>query len=164
MKYTDENLMGIIEKLFQKVRQQTFGENDRRRSGEYNGAVRKHEGLSEEREAPRRPILARERILRLISENEPISQVKLAAYLSIRPQSISDTLMKLERDGYISRSKNEKDKREILVSLTEEGKQRCTEVQAARTNQLSDFLAPLTPEERERLFSLIKKLVGVEDE
>ncbi len=43
-----------------------------------------------------RPPLARERILRLIGEWEPISQTALADHLAIRPQSLSEQLAKLE--------------------------------------------------------------------
>ncbi len=196
MKYTDENLMRSIEELFQKIRQQTFGGEDRgtpytERKGLQAGRIvtqeeRRFEDSSRDfigrpplmnmgREAmyvdrridgvtDRRPLLARERILRLIGEDEAISQNKLAAYLSIRPQSLSEMLVKLEKDGYISRTKNERDKRETLVSLTEEGKRRSKEVQSARAGQLSDFLSPLTQEEREQLFALIEKLIGIDNE
>ncbi len=107
-----------------------------------------------------RPFLARERVLRLLNEDEAISQVKLASYLAIRPQSLSELLAKLEKDGYILRTKNEKDKREILISLTPEGKIRSSEVQKARSGQLESFLSPLTQEEREELFHLIEKIIG----
>lgn len=196
MKYTDENLMRRIEELFQKIRQQTFGGEDRRipyteRKGSPEGRIGTpeerafedrdreffgrppfmgmgHEAIRPDRRidgvADRRPPLARERILRMIGEDEAISQNKLAAYLSIRPQSLSEMLVKLEKDGYIFRTKNERDKRETLVSLTEEGKRRSKEVQSARAGQLSDFLSPLTQEEREQLFALIEKLIGIDNE
>ena len=70
----------------------------------------------------RPPHRERERVLTLLQESDGISQRKLALILDIRPQSLSELLGKLERDGLIRREKNEDDKREILVSLTEVGR------------------------------------------
>ena len=61
--------------------------------------------------------LERERILKIIDISENISQRKLAQIISISPQSISETLTKLENDGYITRTKNQNDKRETLIFL-----------------------------------------------
>lgn len=105
-----------------------------------------------------RPPLARERILRLIGEWEPISQTALADHLAIRPQSLSEQLAKLENDGLILRSTDERDKRVMLVSLTEAGQERRHEVENARAEQLSAFFSPLSQEEREQLFLLLQKL------
>ena len=123
-------------------------------------------GGPERREGPmdRRAPFARERILRFIGEQEPISQNHLSELLGIRPQSLSETLKKLEQDGYIRRTKNEADKRETLVTLTDAGRQRQEEVKAARAEQLEAFLAPLTEEERRHLFYLLVKLTGTEME
>lgn len=108
----------------------------------------------------RRPPLARERILRLIGETEPVSQTTLAEHLAIRPQSLSEQLAKLENDGLILRTTSEQDKRVTLVSLTEQGRQRAQEVEAARAEQSSAFLSPLSQEEREQLFLLLQKLLS----
>lgn len=107
-----------------------------------------------------RPPLARERILRLVGETEPVSQVRLAELLAIRPQSLSEQLAKLEKDGLILRTPSAQDKRVLLVSLTEEGRQRAQEVEAARSGQISSFLAPLSQEEREQLSLLLQKLLA----
>ncbi len=105
--------------------------------------------------------MGRERILGIIAENGQISQNRLAEMLSIRPQSVSELLVKLEKDGYIVRAKNDDDKREILVSLTEEGKKRTEEVGKLRAAHASEFLSPLNEEERRTLFDLLSKLLSV---
>ena len=83
--------------------------------------------------------------------------------MSIRPQSLSELLMKLENDGFIIRIKNEQDKRETLVSLTDKGKQRSKEFEALRKEQAAKFLAPLTHNEREKLLNLLIKLIKIEE-
>lgn len=191
MNYTDENLMRVMEVLFQKIRQQTLGRERHFPNMERPGTPDRTTGFPYDRPFPRermegcfgrittrdeniptekgdspitgrRPIMSRERVLRTIGIDEPISQNKLAAYLDIRPQSLSELLVKLEKDGYLIRTKNEQDKREMLVSLTEQGKARSKEVESARTEQLNNFLAPLTITEREQLFNLIKKLLDMD--
>ena len=108
--------------------------------------------------------MARERILRIIGEEEGISQKKLAEYFRIRPQSLSELLGKLEKDGYVTRRQNEQDKRETLVYLTEQGKQRAEEVEAARSQQTAALFSPLTDEEKETLIALLEKLIPSENE
>ena len=186
MKYSEENLMHLLGKSMQTLRRQTFGGEDRRgpfgdrevpggdRRGWFGGPDPRGEFSGRDRgfgrpgrdEGPvdRRAPFARERILRFIGEQEPISQNRLSELLGIRPQSLSETLKKLEQDGYIRRTKNEADKRETLVSLTDAGRQRQEEVQSARAEQVERFLAPLTEEERRHLFYLLAKLTGTEME
>lgn len=106
-----------------------------------------------------RPPMARERVLRLIREEKGISQRKLAALLSIRPQSLSELLSKLEKDGYITRRQNPDDKREIFVELTETGEQRAQEVETVREQQAVDFFSVLSTEEQEKLSELLDKLL-----
>ncbi len=104
--------------------------------------------------------MERERILTVLSEEESISQVKLADLLEIRPQSVSELLGKLEADGYILRTQNEQDKRETLISLSEEGKKRAGEVKDLQAKQTAKVLAPLNENERQTLFALLAKLTG----
>ncbi len=107
----------------------------------------------------RPPHRERERVLSLLSESEGLSQRKLALILDIRPQSLSELLGKLERDGLIERRKNDGDKRETLVSLTEAGRLRAQAFEDAREDAVERFLAPLGAEERETLGGLLEKLV-----
>ena len=107
----------------------------------------------------RPPHRERERVLSLLDETEGISQQKLALILGIRPQSLSELIMKLERDGLLLRSKNPEDRRETLVSLTEAGRQRAAEFEQQRRRREEDFLAPLTAEERSTLTGLLRKLL-----
>lgn len=103
--------------------------------------------------------MARERLLHIIGKEEGVSQRKLAGYFSIRPQSLSELLVKLESDGYISRGQNENDKRETLVYLTEQGKTRAKEVEESRKKLASELFTALTDEEKETLSNILAKLL-----
>ena len=57
-----------------------------------------------------RPHRERERVLSLLDETEGVSQQKLSLILGIRPQSLSELLGKLEKDGLLLREKNPADR------------------------------------------------------
>ena len=110
------------------------------------------------------PHRERERVLCLLDETEGVSQQKLALILGIRPQSLSELLGKLEKDGLLLREKNPDDRRETLVSLTAEGKARAASFEEERRRAGDAFLAPLTEEERETLGALLTKLLEGQEE
>ena len=101
------------------------------------------------------PHRERERVLCLLDETEGVSQQKLALILGIRPQSLSELLGKLEKDGLLLREKNPDDRRETLVSLTAEGKARATSFEEERRR---------SGEERETLGALLTKLLEGQEE
>ena len=102
--------------------------------------------------------MGRMRILTALSLSEAVPQRKLAAILGIRPQSLGEMLCKLEDDGLIAREVNEQDRRQILVSLTEQGKQQAAAAETERDAFARDFLSPLNDAEKEQLAALLKKL------
>jgi len=53
--------------------------------------------------------------------NPEITQKELSFLLDMRPQSLGELLMKLERSGCITRTASENDKRVMDICLTDEG-------------------------------------------
>ena len=103
MQDIDEQLTGLIHDWFSRLRGQISA------------------GKSEFLGGGGRSLLERDRILLTISRNGSISQRRLAEHIAVSPQSMSESLAKLENDGYITRQKNQLDKRETIVSLTPAG-------------------------------------------
>ena len=68
------------------------------------------------------PNRGRGRILALLKYSDGISTKEIAHILDIRVSSLNETLARLESLGLIERKPSEKDKRVMLVYLTEEGK------------------------------------------
>lgn len=52
---------------------------------------------------------------------ESITQYELAKHTHLTPPTVSVTLQKMERDGYITRVPDESDMRQMRVTLTEKG-------------------------------------------
>ena len=63
----------------------------------------------------------RGRIIALLNLKDGIATKEMAQILGIRVSSLNELLAKLEKDGYITRTPSEADKRVMLVSLTEKG-------------------------------------------
>lgn len=62
------------------------------------------------------------RVLALLKLNPEISQKDLSNILNIRSQSLGELLFKLERNGYITRTPSELDRRVIMIKLTDAGR------------------------------------------
>lgn len=62
------------------------------------------------------------RVLALLSMQGEMRQRDMGYILNIRPQSLGEVLGKLERAGLVTRRTSEKDRRVLLVSITEKGR------------------------------------------
>lgn len=96
-------------------------------------------------------------ILALLAEKESMDQKELQQLLQIQPGSVSEILMKLERKGFITREKNEEDRRRSVVWLTEKGKEALKEQNSQEEE--TDMFAALNEEEKSELKRLLKKLL-----
>jgi DNA-binding MarR family transcriptional regulator len=100
------------------------------------------------------------RILALLRLKSPVSQKELLEVCGIRPASLSELLNKMENAGYITRTKDETDKRSVQVSLTEAGRKAADEWENESSNDSSGSFDCLTQEEREQLSAILKKLIS----
>lgn len=61
-------------------------------------------------------------VLFTLHRSDSMSQKELAARLNVTPPSITASIQKMERDGYLTRHPDPKDQRVMRLSLTEKGK------------------------------------------
>lgn len=92
-------------------------------------------------------------------ENGGISQQLLADRVGIRPQSLSEALVSLEKQGYIVRSVSPIDKRKTLVSITDAGVEQSRHLAEERAVRADRVFGILNDDEREKLFELLSKLI-----
>ncbi len=104
------------------------------------------------------------RILSVLSRREGITQKELSEHLDIRPQSLSDSLARLEEEGLIYRERSETDKRELRLHLTDEGRSHAEEIRKRRTERAEKFFAALTEDEKKTLGILLSKLADANEE
>ena len=97
------------------------------------------------------------RILHILDYQQSVSQKDLQTMLDIKSGSISELLSKLEREGLIRREKDEKDRRRVIVTMTEAGRAHAQQFHAQ--NQEKDRFAVLNREQREQLKELLELLL-----
>lgn len=93
------------------------------------------------------------RILAMLRLKSKITAKDLSYILGIRQQSLNETLQKLEKEGYIVRTPSPKDRRVMLISLTEKGK----EIKPVQHDCL-DVLDEFSNEELKQFASYIDRL------
>lgn len=117
-------------------------------------------------------ILQKENVIREVAaivkskggdQKEPVSEKRLRSYVQTDPQGVEEAIGKLEREGYLTRSKSRTDRKETFLSLTEKGWQRAAELKKIKDRQNEEFLKPLSEEEKATLIHLLEKL-NVADE
>ena len=83
----------------------------------------------------------------------------LAAAERIRAQSMAQTLLELEGDGLISRHPDRSDRRQILIELTDRGRDRLREDRRRREGWLAEAIAStLSAEEQRTLIDVLPLL------
>lgn len=83
----------------------------------------------------------------------------LAAAERVRPQSMAHTVAELEADGLVDRTPDPDDRRQILIELTERGREALADERARREGWLAEAIAAeLTDDERELLIQAIPLL------
>lgn len=98
------------------------------------------------------------RIIVAIFESGPMKVGELVELMALPQSTMSHQLKRLERHGYVLRTRSESDNRTVVITLTEHGK-----AIAARCNQLSDIVmasvaGALNDEELATLTSLLKRV------
>lgn len=105
---------------------------------------------------------AQNRVLLMLNESDGISQRDMTTLLRLRPQSVSETLNKLDSAGLVERRQSSRDKRIFNIFLTDEGRARVAELTENAPDFGALFLAPLSEAEKRQLLDLLGKLTGPE--
>ena len=70
---------------------------------------------------------------------------------------MSEMISKLENRGFVTREKDETDKRKVILKITEEGKQKAQH--CSKEEKAKKLYRGLSEEEQETLKTLLKKLL-----
>ena len=98
------------------------------------------------------------KILSVLRREDGIGQKELAERLQIRPASLGELLIKLEEKGLIRRTPSEKDRRSLIVSLTDSGKEQLRGFHRQREQAYCDMLTALSAEEKEQFYQILSKI------
>jgi DNA-binding MarR family transcriptional regulator len=104
---------------------------------------------------------AQERALRMITRSEePPRMAEIAGRLGIVPRSLTTVIDSLEAAGLVRREIDPRNRRAILLHLTERGTDVRDDLRQARRRAAEDLFAPLPAQDRETLGELLAALDG----
>ena len=125
------------------------------------GLTRRLRRAQAERLAPLGLTPAQERALRLIArDEEPPRMTELADRLGIVPRSLTTVIDALEQAGLVRREIDPRNRRAILLHLTDQGAAVRDDLREARRRAAEDLFAPLPPADRETLAGLLARLAA----
>jgi DNA-binding MarR family transcriptional regulator len=104
---------------------------------------------------------AQGRALRMIARNqdeEPLRMTELADRLGIVPRSLTTVVDALEEAGLVRREVDPRNRRAILLRLTDRGAAVRDDLREARRRAAADLFAPLSADDRDALASLLRLL------
>ena len=101
-------------------------------------------------------------VLARLERQGPATTSNLAAAERVRPQSMAQTIVDLEEAGFVSRTPDPSDRRQVLITVTDDGLAALAEDRAGREGWLAQAIASeLTPEEQDvimRAVPLLRRL------
>lgn len=101
-----------------------------------------------------------ERLLQIIMKKGEISQKELGEMLDARAGSLSELLSKLEKNGLITRTPSDDDRRSMNIAITESGRQAASEAAQEREKMAEGLFEALSAEEQSQLNALLAKLTN----
>ncbi|MGA8112828.1 MAG: MarR family transcriptional regulator [Actinocatenispora sp.] len=97
-------------------------------------------------------------ILAALADVGAHAQHQLAERLGMHVSDTAKVVDELERGGYVARERNPADRRQVLVTVTAEGRTTLAALTADAAAVQEDILAPLTARDRDTLHRLLLRL------
>ncbi len=97
-------------------------------------------------------------IMSSLCENESLTQLELVKITNLKAPTISITLRSMERDGIVSRVKNDIDRRETHVAITDKGRKIYQKMLVSIEKIQKKMTNGLTDKEAEQISAILKKM------
>jgi DNA-binding MarR family transcriptional regulator len=98
-------------------------------------------------------------LLRELGRNGPLSMRQLANGLGLTPSSVTTACKRLERDGLLTRERQDDDERVVMVALTRRGKHQLARWRLRRHEQAAQLLSPLGRADQSQLQRLLRRVL-----
>jgi MarR family transcriptional regulator for hemolysin len=99
-------------------------------------------------------------VLVLLGKHEGVNQARLAEFLDLEPISLARVLDRMEQAGWVERRLDPADRRARLLFMTEKAKPVFDSILEVGAEVRAEALAGLTPEDRDRLLTLLQQVRG----
>lgn len=98
-------------------------------------------------------------VLNLLRDEGPKSQQEIGELLNIDRTTMVEIVDELEKQGIVRRERSQRDRRTNAVTLTASGKVKQKRAAEAFDAAADEFFSPLGAAERQRLASLLRRLI-----
>jgi DNA-binding MarR family transcriptional regulator len=102
-------------------------------------------------------------ILLVLDKRDRMSLTELAEAAKVTLGSVSQTVRRLEQLSYLTKARGTDDRRKVLFSLTEQGKEAVTASRRHRRDWLNGRLAELTAAQRDDIARVAPLLLQIAD-
>ncbi len=99
-------------------------------------------------------------VLRVANQEPGITAKEILMQMDTDKATLSGVLARLERDNYIYRVKNEKDKRIQNIFVSEGSEKLCTEVSVIERACISDLIDGISDSEAENFLSILDRFIA----
>lgn len=103
-------------------------------------------------------------MLDLLSKKESNKVTDLAEKIGVKPSAVTTMIDRLTNNGLVYRRHDDADRRSVLVSITDEGRELMNKFEERCRRILKSYLSHLEPDELETLASIYEKLGKVDIE
>jgi DNA-binding MarR family transcriptional regulator len=98
-------------------------------------------------------------VLRVINQEPGITAKEILLQMDTDKATLSGVLSRLERDSYIYRVKNEKDKRVQNIYVSEGSEQLCQDISVLERACISDLIEGITEEEANEFLRVLDRFI-----
>jgi DNA-binding MarR family transcriptional regulator len=103
-------------------------------------------------------------VLDHLDEVDSMGLLELAAHMGVTPSTMSITVDRLERGGYLSKTRSTADKRRVNLTLTAAGSRIRAKHTVLDNDRVADVLKQLSPDERKQALQGLELLARAADE
>ncbi|MGV3463887.1 MAG: MarR family winged helix-turn-helix transcriptional regulator [Heyndrickxia sp.] len=100
-------------------------------------------------------------MLRIIYNQGPLRAAELTEQLCVHKSAITAKVDKLENKGFITRERDQSDRRNVYITATEEGRKLCEEVELKIEKFVEHYLEELGTEDLELFINLYEKITNI---
>lgn len=102
------------------------------------------------------------RVLELLSKNEAHKVTDLAEKMGVKPSAVTTMIDRLANNGLVSRRHDDNDRRAVLLSITEEGREVIRKFEEKCRHVINKYLSHLELNELEALATIYEKMENID--
>ncbi len=124
-------------------------------------SIRSHKTLKMFQKDIRSLTMAQLHVLHYLYEKEKGTMGELSTYAKVKMPTMTDTVNRLVKLGYVKRNHSESDRRNVVISTTAKGKEVIESHRTHNMGHLDKFMKTLEINERDTMIKVIRQLRGL---